>query len=86
MAEDQDLRQFVENYLQGQPIQKPTGKTFTMRFGRVTSLAPYESCRLELEETFDACVPRDVAFTKLSNQVETLVASRKKIKAPMPVR
>ena len=65
---------------------KSTGKTYTLRYGRVASLAPYESCRVELEEQFDFAVPKQVAFEGLASRVEELVASRKKIKLPMVVR
>jgi len=83
MAEDENLRQFVESYLRGETSQKPTGKTFSLRYGRVASLAPYESCRVELEEEFDISVPRQVAFETLAGHVEELIASRKKIKVPI---
>ncbi len=69
---------------------KSTSKTYTLRYGRVASLAPYESCRVELEEQFDTSIPKDVAFEGLASRVEELVATRRKNNLPVrpsiPVR
>jgi hypothetical protein len=64
---------------------KPTGKTYILRYGRVASLAPYESCRVELEEEFDISIPKQVAFESLASRVEELVATRRKVKLPIGV-
>jgi hypothetical protein len=78
MAEDENLRQFVESYLAGQPIQKPTGKTYKLRYGRTVNLGNYESCRIELEETYDESMPRDKALENLARRIEGYGQLRKK--------
>jgi hypothetical protein len=58
---DENLKEFLENYLSGQTSQKPNGRTYTFRYGRTVNLGNFESVRLELEETFDSSIPKETA-------------------------
>ena len=56
---------------------KPS-RTYRLRYGRTVNLGHYESARIELEEVFDATVPRDQALTELAGRVEEWAENRKK--------
>jgi len=66
-----------------EPDHEPTGKTYNLRYGRVANLGNYESCRVELEEPFDASIRKDVAFETLADHVEQLIATRRKVRLPI---
>jgi len=78
MVEDANLRQFVENYLSGQTSQKPTGKSFSLRYSRTVNLGNYESAKIELEQEFDESIGKDAALEQLARRVEGYAQMRKK--------
>ena len=57
---------------------KPPSRTYKLRYCRTVNLGHYESARIELEEVFDATVPRDQALTELAGRVEEWAENRKK--------
>jgi hypothetical protein len=57
---------------------KQCSRTYTLRYGRTVNLGHYESARIELEEVFDATVPRDQALKELAGRVEEWAENRKK--------
>ena len=77
---DENLRQFLENYLSGQTTK---GRTYSLRFGRTINLGNFESAHVSLEEQFDVSIPKETAFQGLADRVEQLVATRRKIKVPI---
>ncbi len=77
---DENLKQFLENYLSGQTTN---GRTYSLRFGRTINCGNFESMHISLEEEFDTSIPRETAFQGLADRVEQLVATRRKIKVPI---
>jgi hypothetical protein len=56
----------------------PSGRTFAFRYGRTVNLGNYESCRIELEQSFDETMPNDHALELLARRVEGYAQMRKK--------
>ena len=78
MSELDKLTEHAKRVIAESKTSRPSGQSFTLRYGRVVNLGNYESVRIELEQSFDETVPKDQALEMLARRVEGYAQLRKK--------